>query len=134
MKICEDHFDAVEQALIARGLGDLIPSPGDNHRLLRAWSKGILTLETFDPVSLALGCIRRVMTETAAAHPESAEGISMSECPLCWVDETNPPLDAPDFDSASPEGHNWLLQFGVDCACDLARKLSNDNQKKKETT
>lgn len=98
MRFCQEHWDALRQAIDARGLGDLVAPDGEVAMAqlvdqLRRGERGeeeTVTAVNYDPLMSAHWAIVNNLAEVARTHggSEAALFIMVGDCcPLCFANE-----------------------------------------------
>lgn len=116
MKFCQPHWDALREAINARGLGHLVAVNGrDAHARAVAELKGEADVSDFDPLMAAHNMILSRATQDFGLALFTGD-----YCPVCEYLKVYPP-PAPDSKWASND--EYFIEGPADAVLEIAREL-----------
>lgn len=152
MKICEEHWGSLREAVEERGLGAWIAE--DVHevaeQMMRVAKAGHMTLRSFEPLLSANFAIfnnaTRIIEEGGgdplylmSAGPEEpvrlegAEGRTWPRCPICYLSlahELTCPPDNPHCRLDHVDGYDWMIAKAADEQVDVLQELRAEAAKR----
>lgn len=135
MKMCQNHWDKLRQAIIARGLGDLIAASGQEalQQAKEELEGKPKNRQNFDPLMSAhwaicgnamgllkdIGANPLVLMTSDPEHPEH-------ECPLCYLNFLSAEHDRTCTDPNCPKQRGMNFEAWIDKAADGAAEIAKD--------
>lgn len=120
MQICQNHWDKLREAIVARGLGHLISPSGEKALNMVEFSNKTLSdpktdfFESYDPLLAANFCIWNVTVEYMGLSALQAD----STCPLCAMDDHERTCKNPD---CLQSGDKWI-EYAADGQVEVAKQ------------